>query len=122
MDIKNLLDNTPDQLSKFRTKSWIEINDQWRGGYNANSDIRFKITMLKSSLSDYGDSHILKGTITITGAGDDEVARPADERNKRVIFKICTPFNNCKSEINNTEIDNAIVMPMYNLIEYSNNY
>ena len=46
----NLLDNTPDQLSKFRTKIWIEINDQSRGLYNTNSDIIFKITMLKSSL------------------------------------------------------------------------
>ena len=48
-----------------------------------------------------------------------------DERNKRVIFKNCAPFTNCKSEINNTEIDNAknidIVMPMYNLIEHGDN-
>ena len=97
----------------------------------SNSDIRFKITMLKSSLSlvsslDYGDSYVFRGIITITGAGDNEAARQADERNKSVIFKNCAPFNNCKSEINNTEIDNAkdidIVMPMYNLIEFSNNY
>ena len=49
----NLLDNTPNQLSKFRTKNWIEINDQSREVYNSSSDIRFKITMLKSSLCDY---------------------------------------------------------------------
>ena len=48
--IINLLDNTPNQLSKFRTKNWIEINDQSRGVYNVDSDIRFKTAMLKSSL------------------------------------------------------------------------
>ena len=45
---------------------------------------------------------------------------------KKVIFKNCTPFTNCISKINNTQIDNAdyidIVMPMYNLIEYSEAY
>ena len=70
--IINLLDNTPNQLSKFRTKNWIEINDQSRGVYDVNSDIRFKTTMLKSSLCDYSDAYILvKGRITITGAGAD---------------------------------------------------
>ena len=122
--IINLLDNTSNQLSKFRTKNWIEINDQSRGVYNTNSDIRFKTTILKSSLCDYSDAYIIfKGTIAITGAGDDAAARQADERNKGVIFKNCAPFINCKSEINNTEKDNVdIVMPMYNLIEYSDNY
>ena len=67
-----------------------------------------------------------KGTITSTGAGDDAAARQADERDKGVVFKNCAPFTNCISEINNTQVDNAkdidIVMPMYNLIEYSDNY
>ena len=125
--IINLLYNTPNQLSKFRTKNWIEINDQSRGVYNTNSDIRFKTTMLKSSLCDYSDAYVLvKGRITITRAGDDAGARQANKRNKGVIFKNCAPFTNCKSEINNTEIDHAkdidIVMPMYNLIEYGDNY
>ena len=83
--------------------------------------------MLKSSLYDYGDAYILvKGTITITGGGDDATGRQADEKDKGVIFKNCAPFINCKTEINNTEIDNAedidIVMPMYNLIEHSDNH
>ena len=55
-NIINLLDNTPNQLSKFKTKNWIEINDQSRGVYNTNSDIRFKTTVLKSSLCDYSDA------------------------------------------------------------------
>ena len=83
--------------------------------------------MLRSNLCDYADAYILvKGTITITGAGDDDAAKRLDERNKGVIFKNCAPFTKCISRINNTEIDNAkdidIVMPMYNLIEYSDNY
>ena len=95
--------------------------------YNTDSDIRFTTTMLKSSLCNYRDAYILlKGRITITGAGDDVAARQANERDKGVISENCAPFINCKSEINNTEIDNAndidIVMPMYNLIEYSDNY
>ena len=83
--------------------------------------MKFKTTMLKSSLCDYSDAYILvKGKITITGAGGDAAARQADERDKGVEFKNGAPFTNCVSEINNTEIDNAkdiIVMLMYNLIE-----
>ena len=126
--IINLLDNTSNQLSKFRTKNRVEINDQSRGVYYTNSDIRFKTTILKSSLYDYSDASCIldKGAITITGTGDGAAARQSDERRKGVIFRNCTPFINCKSEINNTEIDNAkntdMVMPMYNLIEYSDNY
>ena len=83
--------------------------------------------MLKSSLCDYSDAYILvKGKITITGAGDDAAARQADERDKCIAFKNCASFTNYIIEINNTKIDNAkdidIVMPMYNLIEYGDNY
>ena len=93
-------ENTSNQLSKFRTKNWIEINDQSRD--NNNSDIRFETTMLKSSLCNYSDAYILiKGKITVTGAGDDSEPRRLDEGNKRVAFKNCAPVINCKSEINN---------------------
>ena len=83
--------------------------------------------MLKFGLCDYSDAYILvKGKRTITGAGDNTAARQADERDKHVAFKNCVPFTNCISEINNTQIDNAkdidLVMPMYNLTEYSDNY
>ena len=124
--IANLLDNVSNQPSKFRTRNWVEINDESRGTYTGN-DIRFKTTMLRSNLCDYADSYILvKGTITITGAGDDAAARRADERNKGVTFKNCAPFTKCISRINDTDIDTAqdidIVMPVYNLIQYSDNY
>ena len=125
--IANLIDDTSNQPSKFRTKNWVEINDESRGTYNVNSQIKFKTTMLKSSLCDYSDAYILtKGKITITGTGADAATRQADERDKGVAFKNCAPFINCISEINNTQADNAkdidIVMPMYNLIEYNDNY
>ena len=101
--IANLIDDTPNQPSKFRTRNWVEINDESRGAYNVNSQIKFKTAMLKSSLCDYSDAYVLvKGTITITGAGKDAVARQADERDKVVIFKNCAPFTNCINEINNT--------------------
>ena len=125
--IANLIDDASNQPSKFRTRNWVEINDESRGAYNVNSKIKFKTTILKSSLCDYSDAYILvKGTIAINGRGADAAARQADERDKGVAFKNCAPFINCISEINNTQIDNAkdidIVMPMYNLIEYSDNY
>ena len=83
--------------------------------------------MLKSSLCGYSDAGILKsGTITITGLGADDTAKWLNGRNKGVVFKNFAPFTNCTSEIYNTQKDNAkyvdIVIPMYNLIEYSNNY
>ena len=91
--IINLSDNTPNQLSIFRTKNWIEINDQSREVYCFNTDIRFKTAMLESILCDYKDAYILvKGRIAITGAGADAVVREADEKDKGVIFKNCAPL------------------------------
>ena len=124
--IANLIDdNTLNQPSKFRTRNWIEINDESRGAYNVNSQIKFKTTMLKSSLCDYSDAYILvKGTISVNNTAASGAA--ANNTNKKVIFKNCAPFTNCISEINNTQIDKAkdidIVMPMYKLTEYSDNY
>ena len=120
-----MIDNASNQPSKFETKNWVEINDESRKTYNVNSQIKFKAKMLKSSLFDYSDAYILvKGKITITRPGDDAAARQADERG--AAFKNCASFTNCISEINNTQIDNAkdidIVMSMYNLTEYSDNY
>ena len=117
----NLIDNdASNQPSKFR-----EINDESRGTYNVNSQIKFKTTMLKSSLCDYSDAYVLvKGPISVNNTAAQGAA--ANNTNKKLIFKNCAPFTNCISKINNTQIDNAkdidIVMPMYNLIEYSDNY
>ena len=81
--------------------------------------------MLKSSLCDYSDAYILvKGTISVNNTA--AAGADANNTNKKVIFKNCAPFTNCISEINNAQVDNAkdidIVMPMYNLIEYSDNH
>ena len=116
--IMNLLDNAPNQLSKFKTKNGIEINDQSRGVYNVNSNMRFKTTVLRSNLCHYSDAYI--------GAGADAAERQADERDKEAIFKNCALLMNCETEIYNTETDNAkdinIVMLMFNSIKYSDNY
>ena len=123
------------QPSKFRARNWVEINDESKGTYTSN-DIKFKTTMLRSNLCDYGDAYILvKGTITTTGDAGPAAgitgakllaARQADEKDKGVIFKSCAPFIKRINRINNTDTDNAqdidIVMPMYNVIEYSGNY
>ena len=91
--IANLLDNTSNQPSKFRTKNWVEINDESRGWYSTGSDIKFKTTMLSSSFGHYADAYILvKGIITTTRTEYNAAARRADKRNKGVIFKNCAPF------------------------------
>ena len=76
--IANLLDNVLNQPSKFKTRNWVEINDESRGTYNGNR-IKFKTAMLRSNVCDYADAYILvNGTITITSDGDDDAAKRAD--------------------------------------------
>ena len=76
---------------QFRTKNWVEINDDSHGTHNTNSHIKFRTSTLRTSLYDYNDAYIfVSGTITITGAGNDDAVRRLDERNKGVIFKTCT--------------------------------
>ena len=105
--ITNLLDNASNQPSKFRTRNWVEINDDKRGTYTSKN-ISFKTTMLRSNLCDYADAYILaEGTLTITGTGATTAARQVDGINKGVIFKNCSPFVKCISRINNTDIDTA---------------
>ena len=94
----------------FRTRNWIEINDESKGTYT-DADTKFKTTMLRYNLCDYADAYIhVKGKITITGAGNNDAAKRLDERNKGIIFKNCAPFTRCISwinNINNTGIDIA---------------
>ena len=123
--IANLLNDGSSKPSKFKTRNWVEINDEVRGTYSPNKQIKFKTSMLRSSLCGYSDAYILvNGNITVDNTADD--GADANNDNKKVIFKNCVPFTNCINKINNSDIDNAkyidIVMPMYNLIEYSNNY
>ena len=124
--IADLLDSASNQPSKFWTRNWIEINDEWRGTYTG-SDIKSKTTMLRSNLCDYVDAYILvKGTIKIVGAGNNDAAKRLDKRNAGAGFKNCAPFTKCIIRINNADMDTAqdtdIVMSIYNLTEYSKNY
>ena len=120
-----MLNDESNKPSKFKTRNWVEINDEARGTYSHSKQIKFKTSMLRSSLCDYSDAYILvKGNITVNDTAADGAA--ANNTNKRVIFKNCVPFTNFINKINNTQIGNAeyidIVMLMYNLIEYSDNY
>ena len=121
-----MLNDESNKPYKFRTKNWVEINNDITVAYSPNKQIRFKTAMLRYSLCDYSDAYILvKGNISINNTAGAGAA--ANNTNKKAIFKNRAPFTNCISKkINNTQIDNAeytdIVMPMYNLIEYSDNY
>ena len=89
-----MLDNTPHQPTKCRTKNWVKINDESRGTYNTNTQVRFETSILRSILCE------ISGNVTITGAGNDNEARRLDQRNKGVIFKNSAPFTDYISEIN----------------------
>ena len=129
---------------RFLQKKWIEVYDQSEGNYNVNKEIRIKTSMLRSDLCDFSDAYIVvKGNITVTKktfTADDIDAPNNTAANvtatntannnafgeKKVVFKNNAPFINCISKINGVKIDNAedldVVMPMYNLLEYSKNY
>ena len=112
--ILNLLNEPSD--SKFVTRKWNIVNDNSKSNYDATIEITCNTEILKSNLCDYNDAYILvKGDITVLTA-------PATE----VGFKDCAPFTKCITKIDETTTDHAedldLVMPMYNLIEYSSNY
>ena len=131
--IINLLDDTTNQPSKFRTQNWVEINDESRATYNDDdsnniddvNNIKFKTLMIRSSLCDCSDAYILvKQTIKFPNMA--AAGASVNNTNKTVILQSSAPFTSCINEINNTQVDNPqdidIVMPMHNLIEYSNAY
>ena len=125
--ITNLLGTKSDEVPRFITKKWVEVHDQSGSAddrYKPNKQIRFKTSMLRSDLCDYSDAYIVvKGDITLTKTNGRGII---DIRNRFLAFKNNAPFTNCISKINNVLIDNAedldVVMPMYNLMEYSKNY
>ena len=119
--IKNLLDSEHDEVPSFITKKWIEVQSQSENTYNTSKPIRFKTSMLRSDLCDYSHAYVwVKGKITITN--------PNNNANfgRRLTLKNNVPFISCISKINGELVENAedldIVMPIYNLLEYSNNY
>ena len=120
-------DNENEQLSKFVTREYVRANSLL-DTYNENKSIRFKTPMLRSNLCDYSDAYILvKGTITVTALGANNGANNIrDKKNRPLILKNNAPFVSCITRINGELIEDAddldIVMPMYNLLEYSKNY
>ena len=119
--IANLLGNTDNESLKFATRKWYVINDQNNTDYGDGDEngttIKFETKVIKSNLCDYSDAYILvTGDITATNGN----------ANRNTGFKNCASFTKWVTHINNEHVDNAdnldIVMPMYNLIEYSNNY
>ena len=115
--IINLLSDSSNEESKFATKKWYVTDSQTtKGKYKQGDVIKFETETIKSSLCDYSDAFILvTGNITVAANNDTDVA-----------FKNCAPFSTCTTKINDVFVDEAnhiyIAMPMYNLIEYSNNY
>ena len=115
--IVNLLNGSDNENSKFATKKWYIIDSESNGNYSHHNPIKFLTKSIESSLCDYSDAYILvTGNINVTGG----------DANTKLAFKNCAPFLDCRTEINDTFVDYAdfinITMPMYNLIEYSDNY
>ena len=119
--IANLLGDADNESSKFATKKWYVINDQNNADYGEGNEdsitVKFENKVIKSNLCDFSDAYILL-TGNITAAGGDT--------NTRVAVKNCVPFTKYITHINDEHVDNAdsldIIMSMYNLIEYSDNY
>ena len=113
----SLLNDIDNKNSKFTTKKWFVIDNAPKYNYSKDEPIKFLTGCIVSSLCDYSDAYILvKRNITVTGGN----------ANTKVAFKNSSPFKNCRTEINDTFVDYAdfinIAMPMYNLIEYTDNY
>ena len=119
--ITNVLGNADNESLTFATRKWYVINDQNNTDYGDGDEngttIKFETKVIKSNLCDYSDAYILvTGDITATGG----------DANTKVAFKNCVPFTKWVTHINDEHVANAdnldIVIPMYNLIEYSDNY
>ena len=121
--IVDLLNNSENKSSKFATRKWYIINDQNNGQYDKgnedknDSTIKFETKVIKRNLCDYFDAYIIV-------TEDIKIADIAADTN--VAFKNCAPFKRCATHINDEHIETAenldISIPMYNLIEYSDNY
>ena len=127
--IINLLDKIDTDSKHFATKKWYIINDENNTNYGVNKNngadnpdtIKYDTRVLKPNLCDYAEAYILvDGTITA------EAANAASPAATTLALKNCAPFTKCNLEINDEHVDTAenldITMPMYNLIEYSDNY
>ena len=115
--IVNLLNSSENEYSNFATKKWRVIDSKSKGVYSHENQIKFLTSSLESSPCDYSDAYVL-----VT----ENIAVVRANNNTKVAFKNCTPFRKCRKETNETFINTAeyinIAVPMYNLIECSDNY
>ena len=129
--INNLIGNN-DLFSKYIEKNYVEIFPL-NNNFNSNKPTWFKTSILRNSICDYADSYIivtanfkLISNFNTGNANEILQGKRLRVRNKNISFKNIAPFLKCIDKINGVEIDNAedldIVMNMYNLIEYSNNF
>ena len=113
----NLLNGSDNDNSRFATKKWYIIDSESNGSYSQNDEINFLTRPIESSLCDYSDVYIL-----VTG----NITASPNNAATQVTFKNRAPFEKCRTEINETFVDETdfinITMPMYNLIEYIDNY
>ena len=119
--INNLLGPEHDEVPSFISKKWIEVQSQSGNTYNTSKPIRFKTSMLRSDLCDYSDAYVwVKGKINVTNPNNNA------NFDRRLTLKNNAPFVSCISKINGELVENVedldIVIPMYNLLEYSKNY
>ena len=118
-----MLGTTSDNVPRFITKKWVEVYGQSGSAenrYKLSKQIRFKTSVLRSDLCDSSDAYIaVKGTITVTNPDNNAY-------DKKWAFKNNAPFVTCISKLSNTLTNNAedldVIMPMYNLLEYSKYY
>ena len=123
--IINLLDKIDTDSKHFATKKWYIINDENNTNYGVDKDtgannpdtIKYDTRVLKPNLCHYAEAYILI---------DRTIRAAAANVNTRLTLKNCAPFTKCNLEINDEHVDTAenldITMPMYNLMEYSDNY
>ena len=116
--IVNLLNGSDNENSKFATKKWYVIDSESKGNYSDENEIKFLTSSFESNLCDYSDAYFLvTGNINISGSNDN---------NTKVAFTNCATFKKCRTEINETLVDDAehinFAMPTHNLIDYSDSY
>ena len=125
--IVNSLNGSDNENSKFARKKWYVIDSESNGNYSKDNPIRFLTQSIESSFCGYSDAYVLvTGNITVTRRNDANTEDIALNAATKLVFRNCAPFKDCRTEIKDTLVDYVnfinIAMPMYNLIEYSDNY
>ena len=115
------------KIQNLHQKNWYIIDSESKSNYSHKNPIKLLTKSIESSLCDYSDAYILvTGDIAVKKKNDDHTNNIDIAQATQVVLKNCAPFNKCRTEINKTFVNEAdfinIATPMYNLIEYSDNY